>query len=256
MWEDASGWDDSTIAGVKHFAMASMDALGDWFFWTWKVCVVIKSLLSIPYFYTVFRRSGIPLLALLAHRYGLIPWGSKAVGFPRTPGKLLEPALRSMSTVPTLVVPLNPGKLAEQAPEISQQHLHQRSPGPRPPSPVSVRLQQTFLRTHPPEQLSLFHPRRSQQPVQEVLMLVVDGLTPRIRYWRQLRLLDVRTPIHGMQLTPLFHLPVHKDLPLREIPFSLNGPSHPHDPIRTHRSLSFTIYPPTNPWTFRSSGLH
>lgn len=36
-WQDASGWNDSVKAGLKHFAMASMDALGDWFFWTWKI---------------------------------------------------------------------------------------------------------------------------------------------------------------------------------------------------------------------------
>ncbi|KAF7328260.1 Glycoside hydrolase family 5 protein [Mycena venus] len=36
-WEDSSTWDPATIAGVREFALASMDALGDWFFWTWKI---------------------------------------------------------------------------------------------------------------------------------------------------------------------------------------------------------------------------
>ena len=36
-WEDASRWSDATRAGLLAFARASMDALGDWFFWTWKV---------------------------------------------------------------------------------------------------------------------------------------------------------------------------------------------------------------------------
>ncbi|KAJ7118502.1 glycoside hydrolase family 5 protein [Mycena crocata] len=36
-WEDASKWDASTKAGVREFALASMDAMQDWFFWTWKI---------------------------------------------------------------------------------------------------------------------------------------------------------------------------------------------------------------------------
>lgn len=37
-WQDASTWDAPTKAGIQAFAMASMDALQNWFFWTWKVC--------------------------------------------------------------------------------------------------------------------------------------------------------------------------------------------------------------------------
>ncbi|EJF57265.1 glycoside hydrolase [Dichomitus squalens LYAD-421 SS1] len=36
-WQDASGWSDETKQGLLNFALASMDALGDWFFWTWKI---------------------------------------------------------------------------------------------------------------------------------------------------------------------------------------------------------------------------
>ncbi|KAI1785382.1 glycoside hydrolase [Ganoderma leucocontextum] len=36
-WEDASRWSQETKQGLLNFAKASMDALGDWFFWTWKV---------------------------------------------------------------------------------------------------------------------------------------------------------------------------------------------------------------------------
>jgi hypothetical protein len=36
-WEDSSAWTDGTKAGLMRVAMASMDALRDWFFWTWKV---------------------------------------------------------------------------------------------------------------------------------------------------------------------------------------------------------------------------
>ncbi|KAG6877570.1 hypothetical protein C0993_005984 [Termitomyces sp. T159_Od127] len=38
-WQDSSNWSDGTKAGLLKFAMASMDAFGDWFFWTWKVDV-------------------------------------------------------------------------------------------------------------------------------------------------------------------------------------------------------------------------
>ncbi|KAJ7886829.1 glycoside hydrolase [Mycena olivaceomarginata] len=37
LWEDSSTWNTSTKAGVMQFALAQMDTLGDWFFWTWKV---------------------------------------------------------------------------------------------------------------------------------------------------------------------------------------------------------------------------
>ncbi|KAF9014848.1 glycoside hydrolase [Hymenopellis radicata] len=36
-WEDATTWDDSTKAGVAAFNAAQMDALKDFFFWTWKI---------------------------------------------------------------------------------------------------------------------------------------------------------------------------------------------------------------------------
>ena len=34
---DASTWSDNMKNGFMNFQLASMDALGDWFFWTWKV---------------------------------------------------------------------------------------------------------------------------------------------------------------------------------------------------------------------------
>ncbi|KAJ7487059.1 glycoside hydrolase family 5 protein [Mycena latifolia] len=37
LWEDAAPWNASVKAGVMQFALASMDALQDWFFWTWKI---------------------------------------------------------------------------------------------------------------------------------------------------------------------------------------------------------------------------
>ena len=36
-WMDANGWSDATKEGLLNFALASMDALGDYFFWTWKI---------------------------------------------------------------------------------------------------------------------------------------------------------------------------------------------------------------------------
>ncbi|KAJ7692238.1 glycoside hydrolase superfamily [Mycena rosella] len=37
LWEDASTWNATVKEGVLQFALASMDAMGDWFFWTWKI---------------------------------------------------------------------------------------------------------------------------------------------------------------------------------------------------------------------------
>ncbi|KAI0785873.1 glycoside hydrolase superfamily [Abortiporus biennis] len=37
MFSDATTWDANTKKGIMTFALASMDALQDWFFWTWKI---------------------------------------------------------------------------------------------------------------------------------------------------------------------------------------------------------------------------
>jgi len=36
-WKDSSNWTAGTKAGLLAFSSASMDALGDWFFYTWTV---------------------------------------------------------------------------------------------------------------------------------------------------------------------------------------------------------------------------
>ncbi|KAF9058678.1 glycoside hydrolase superfamily, partial [Rhodocollybia butyracea] len=37
IWQDASTWNETVIAGVKAFVLASMDANQNWFYWTWKI---------------------------------------------------------------------------------------------------------------------------------------------------------------------------------------------------------------------------
>ncbi|PPQ73542.1 hypothetical protein CVT24_007452 [Panaeolus cyanescens] len=37
IWQDSSHWSAGTKAGLLRFSSASMDALRDWFFWTWKI---------------------------------------------------------------------------------------------------------------------------------------------------------------------------------------------------------------------------
>lgn len=37
LYQDSSNWNETLKAGLKAFAMASMDANYDWFFWTWKI---------------------------------------------------------------------------------------------------------------------------------------------------------------------------------------------------------------------------
>ncbi|KAF8589506.1 glycoside hydrolase family 5 protein [Ramaria rubella] len=37
IWEDASAWNDTVVAGLKQFALSSMDSLQNYFFWTWKI---------------------------------------------------------------------------------------------------------------------------------------------------------------------------------------------------------------------------
>lgn len=41
-WEDATEWNATTKAGVQAWAMANMDALQNWFFWTWKVTYFLQ----------------------------------------------------------------------------------------------------------------------------------------------------------------------------------------------------------------------
>jgi len=48
LWEDASTWNDTTKAGVKQFALASMDATQDWFFWTWKIGPALDGVVRSP----------------------------------------------------------------------------------------------------------------------------------------------------------------------------------------------------------------
>ncbi|KAJ7752654.1 glycoside hydrolase family 5 protein [Mycena metata] len=48
LWEDSSSWNASVKAGVQAFAEASMDALGDWFFWTWKIAPAANGIVSSP----------------------------------------------------------------------------------------------------------------------------------------------------------------------------------------------------------------
>ncbi|KAJ7117234.1 glycoside hydrolase [Mycena crocata] len=65
-WEDSSKWDASTKAGLMQFSLASMDAMQDWFFWTWKVRFI--------------RSSARPPTALCARRFGRISWVSRTDG--------------------------------------------------------------------------------------------------------------------------------------------------------------------------------
>ncbi|KAF7378328.1 Glycoside hydrolase family 5 protein [Mycena sanguinolenta] len=37
LWEDASTWNQTVVAGLREYTLASMDAMRDWFFWTWKI---------------------------------------------------------------------------------------------------------------------------------------------------------------------------------------------------------------------------
>ncbi|KAG8934183.1 hypothetical protein FRC02_010449 [Tulasnella sp. 418] len=42
-WNDYESWDQSRKDGLKQFALASMDALQNWFFWTWKIGPSLES---------------------------------------------------------------------------------------------------------------------------------------------------------------------------------------------------------------------
>ncbi|KAJ7466517.1 glycoside hydrolase family 5 protein [Mycena latifolia] len=48
LWLDASTWNATVKAGVQHFALASMDAMQDWFFWTWKIAPAADGVVRSP----------------------------------------------------------------------------------------------------------------------------------------------------------------------------------------------------------------
>ncbi|KAJ7892517.1 glycoside hydrolase family 5 protein [Mycena olivaceomarginata] len=48
LWMDASTWNETTKAGIKQFALASMDATQDWFFWTWKIGPALDGVVRSP----------------------------------------------------------------------------------------------------------------------------------------------------------------------------------------------------------------
>jgi glucan 1,3-beta-glucosidase len=48
LFMDASTWNDTVKAGVQQFALASMDATQDWFFWTWKIGAALNGVVQSP----------------------------------------------------------------------------------------------------------------------------------------------------------------------------------------------------------------
>ncbi|KAF8171111.1 ectomycorrhiza-upregulated exo-beta-1,3-glucanase GH5 [Pholiota molesta] len=47
-WQDSATWTAGTKAGIQAFAEASMDALRDWFFWTWKIAPAQNGVVAAP----------------------------------------------------------------------------------------------------------------------------------------------------------------------------------------------------------------
>jgi hypothetical protein len=93
VWQDASTWTDAQKAGVQAFIMASMDALGDWFFWTWKVCIRMAPPSQLT---QELYRLAIPLPRLAHHRpYGLTNWAFNLGTSRRTHARLLADASHS-----------------------------------------------------------------------------------------------------------------------------------------------------------------
>ncbi|KAJ7824076.1 glycoside hydrolase superfamily, partial [Mycena olivaceomarginata] len=59
LWLDASTWNDTTKAGVKQFAFATMDVTQDWFFWTWKTGPAADGVIHSPlWFYSLGLQNG------------------------------------------------------------------------------------------------------------------------------------------------------------------------------------------------------
>ncbi|KAJ7511076.1 hypothetical protein B0H11DRAFT_2386613 [Mycena galericulata] len=48
LWLDSSTWNATVNAGLMQYALASMDAMQDWFFWTWKIGNATDGVVSSP----------------------------------------------------------------------------------------------------------------------------------------------------------------------------------------------------------------
>ena len=51
VYNNAGNWTDQMKNGFLNFQLASMDALQDWFFWTWKVCGILADLRSASHYF-------------------------------------------------------------------------------------------------------------------------------------------------------------------------------------------------------------
>lgn len=114
-WEDATLWNATTKAGVQAWAMANMDALQNWFFWTWKVTYFLQ---WAPSSFTnwVFRLA-IRQQARFKHLFGHTSLDSNLNLCPPTLVQRLVNVLRLASPVHNLMVPIFRGKSAELAQE-------------------------------------------------------------------------------------------------------------------------------------------
>lgn len=88
---DASQWNQTMKDGIMEFALASMDALQNWFFWTWKVCQFPLSFRDVRSLMSGLNRSAIrPLRTQLKHPCGPTNSDCKMDGYPRTHGRHSE----------------------------------------------------------------------------------------------------------------------------------------------------------------------
>ena len=89
-WQDSSNWTAGTKAGLMAFASASMDTLGDWFFWTWKVStgyfsvILCRGVFNLGYFNRLVNQQ----LESLNLPCGRTSWVFVEVGCLRTRGRL------------------------------------------------------------------------------------------------------------------------------------------------------------------------
>jgi hypothetical protein len=100
--------------GISNFVMASMDAFGDWFFWTWKVrlpCCWGNDELKV----TFISRSPLLSQETLKRHCGLTNLATGMVGFPAIRGTLLECANPWAMFQHLSMAHFHPGKL---------EHLH------------------------------------------------------------------------------------------------------------------------------------
>lgn len=198
---DASTWSDNMKNGFLNFQLASMDALGDWFFWTWKVRQHLPHTRTDAHRATRLATTRPP--TLYAPLCGHTSLALRVVGSRRTRARHSAPAPSSASAALSSAAPSSRGKLAVQARvPLRPRRLYSSAHSPRRRSSVCPTAKcrsstRTRLRARP----SRSQRQPSRQRPASLHRSETDGQTRKILHSSSPPSLGARIPTPGMRVT-------------------------------------------------------